>query len=292
MKDVEFMENTFKLLGFQVDSYKNLCTSEFERILSDTSRVLAEKDFDCFVFAISTHGHEQEEADKARGFTVRDHAVQMFDGEYYSTGQILEYFSYQKCKALRGKPKLFFIQACRNSLTDASKPGGGFDHGINVDQQSDVGKGSCGGSKINHHSQGKKLNPDIGVQANSLGSGDVAHHPQAVRLSQEKNVITTVPCHNDMLVMFASPQGHYGVRNEDMGSYLLKNLYQSVEHFYGNGKLENNDTNFLEVLRHVTELMTSRTYFGAKKYTNVPCIVHKLSKDIVFTSGEKMTKST
>ncbi|XP_062619382.1 uncharacterized protein LOC134280950, partial [Saccostrea cucullata] len=131
-------------------------------------------------------------------------------------------------------------------------------------------------------------NNGSGVQKNCLGSGDVVDPARGIRLFHEKNVITRVPCHNDMLIMFASPQGLYAVRNLEMGSYLLKNLYEAVEQFYGNGKLENNNTNFLDVLRHVAALMTSKTYFGDKEYTNVPCIVHKLSKDIIFTQGMSM----
>ncbi|XP_061176802.1 uncharacterized protein LOC133185525 isoform X2 [Saccostrea echinata] len=330
--DVKYMKKTFKRLGFKVVSYENVYTSDFERILSETSTDPAVKDFDCFVFAISTHGLELEEVDKERGFTVREHAVQMFDGEYYSTSEILEYFSYGKCKALRGKPKLFFIQACRIPETEASEEqrlsGIGFDHGTSAHKYSG-GENEPGGDKTDYQgsddisekelvikeedvsdtdieededkqggyrppppvASGQKQSEENNgseVQANRLGSGDVVDPPRGIRLSQEKNIITPVPCHNDMLVMFASPQGLYAVRNLDMGSYLLKYLYEAVEQFYGNGKLENNKTNFLEVLRHVTEKMTSKTYFGSKQYTNVPCIVHKLSKDIVFTQGETM----
>ncbi|XP_062601338.1 uncharacterized protein LOC134263050 isoform X2 [Saccostrea cucullata] len=328
--DVKYMKKTFKRLGFQVVSYENVYTSDFELILSEISEDPALKDFDCFVFAISTHGLELEETDKVRGFTVRDHAVQMFDGEYYSTSQILECFSYQKCKALRGKPKMFFIQACRIPETEASREqrlaGIGFDHGASPPKHS-RGKTGSGGDKTDHQGsedipskelvseedvsdtdieegedkQGSYRPPTVtsvqkqskenngsGVQENQLGSGDVVDPARGIRLFHEKNVITRVPCHNDMLIMFASPQGLYAVRNLDMGSYLLKNLYEAVEHFYGNGKLENNNTNFLDVLRHVAALMTTKTYFGDKEYTNVPCIVHKLSKDIVFTQGKTM----
>ncbi|XP_061177371.1 uncharacterized protein LOC133186111 [Saccostrea echinata] len=414
--DVKYMKKTFKRLGFKVVSYKNLCTSDFEKVLSETSTDPALEDFDCFVFAISTHGVELEEADKERGLTVRKHAVQMFDGKYYSTSKILEFFSC--CEALTGKPKLFFIQACRIPETEASteqrRSGIGFDRGTSppkhsggenkpggdktdhqgsddisekaklVTKEEDVsdtdiekdddiqgeyrppkvsdqacripeteaskeqrrsgtghyqgisahkpieGKNEAGGDKTDYQGsddisekaklvtkeadvsdtdleededkQGgyrpppplssaqkqSKENTGSGVQANLLESGDVVDPPRVIRLSQEKNIITPVPCHNDMLVMFASPQGHYAIRHIDMGSYLLSNLYEAVKQFYGNGKLENNETNFLEILRQVTSQMASRTYFGHKEYTVVPCIVHKLTKDIIFTRGKTM----
>lgn len=65
--------------------------------------------YDCFVFAISSHGMELVQKDK-QGNTVHQHAVEMFDGTYIYTKSILDFFSDRKCKALKGKPKLFFIQ--------------------------------------------------------------------------------------------------------------------------------------------------------------------------------------
>jgi hypothetical protein len=68
---------------------------------------------------------------------------------------------------------------------------------------------------------------------------------------------------------------------------MLKFLYESVEAFYGDGKFSNNRINFLYVLNDVGEKMSSRSYFP-EHYSNVTCVVHKLSKDIIFLKGEQM----
>ena len=64
--------------------------------------------YSCFAFGISSHGIEVKERENKK--FVSHHAVQMFDHDYFYTKDIIEYFRDRKCKALRNKPKMFFIQ--------------------------------------------------------------------------------------------------------------------------------------------------------------------------------------
>lgn len=82
--------------------------------------------------------------------------------------------------------------------------------------------------------------------------------------------------------------GHYAFRNKTDGSYMLKLLYKCVENHYANGRLTQNQTDFLDVLRDVTCQMSEMEFMGSKKFTNVPCVVHKLRKDVIFTQGNNM----
>lgn len=82
--------------------------------------------------------------------------------------------------------------------------------------------------------------------------------------------------------------GHYAFRNKVVGSYLLQLLYKCVEKYYANGCLAQNQTNFIDVLREVSARMSVMKFMGNKEYTNVPCVVHKLGKDLIFTQGENM----
>jgi hypothetical protein len=66
------------------------------------------KNYDCFAFAISSHGLEREE--RKAGSQVHHHCIQMFDDEFIDASQILDYFSPRKCRIMKGKPKLFFLQ--------------------------------------------------------------------------------------------------------------------------------------------------------------------------------------
>lgn len=82
--------------------------------------------------------------------------------------------------------------------------------------------------------------------------------------------------------------GHYAIRNKTYGSYMLQLLYKFVEKYYANGGLTQNQTNFLDVLRDVTTQMSQMEFMGSKEYTIVPCVVHKLRKDVIFTQGKNM----
>ncbi|XP_056016405.1 uncharacterized protein LOC125674712 isoform X2 [Ostrea edulis] len=137
------------------------------------------------------------------------------------------------------------------------------------------------------------LNPAKQVQDSKerVGSGDFVD-VSGVRYTpvQAPVHIISVPCHDDMLIMFASPQGHYAIRNVNTGSFMLQFLYDSVKTVYGEGRFVNNRTNFLHVLNDVAYKMSSLTYFP-QGYKNVTCVAHKLSKDIIFSKGEKMQHS-
>lgn len=77
-------------------------------------------DLSCFAFAISSHGFEMEKKDenakqKKRGkekheIKTKHHAIQMFDGKFVFTHDILDCFSDTNCPGLRNKPKIFLIQ--------------------------------------------------------------------------------------------------------------------------------------------------------------------------------------
>ncbi|XP_062584995.1 uncharacterized protein LOC134246643 [Saccostrea cucullata] len=405
-KDLKYMKKTFKRLGFKVDCHENLTTSKFVSLLNSYSKNKSLKEYDCFVFAISSHGIEKEV--KGKDQVVHHHAIQMFDDEFFDTQDVLDYFSPKACKALTNKPKLFFIQACRipesKATEDQRDAGIGFDHGAGhkqgggepghnkdghdkidyqdnegiSDEESDTEEGEVSDTDIEdsdlecdtdlpttnsqdtdtreeqdtsdvekyleqrqieivrnlkklqnevwqlgrvytqeanketntHKAAGgegalspemeqteDELDPARGIRLHppaEMGMlGDDVDPPKARRYRPTVAPvhITSVPCHNDMLIMFASPQGMYAFRSKEDGSYMLQFLYEAVEKFYGNGKLKDNNTDFLEVLREITAVMSSRLFYGKKKYTNVSCTIHKLSKDIIFTQGKNMTDS-
>jgi hypothetical protein len=64
------------------------------------------------MFMISTHGLEQRNAMK--GGQV-DHALVCADDQLIFTSTILDMFNDTNCPTLKGKPKIFYIQACRGN---------------------------------------------------------------------------------------------------------------------------------------------------------------------------------
>nr|XP_022294681.1 uncharacterized protein LOC111104827 isoform X2 [Crassostrea virginica] len=357
--DLNYMKETFERLGFIVECHRDKTKPEMEKLLNDYSKREDLKKYSCFAIGISSHGVERTEN------AISYHAIEMFDHGYLYTKDVIDYFSERKCAALRNKPKLFFIQACRIPESKASKQerdvGIGFDAGSKAPVPVNPGQGSSADKTDNRQSEDKERFEDcivsypesheivtrmqkeegtgedewdlerahmdnvkslggILVGDNSLKESKITNQNSSASSSQNKDdqlqrganqnkeqtpgdeidppkgtrfdpvLFTSVPCENNMLIMFASPQGHYAFRNETDGSYMLRYLYEVVEKHYKNGGLQDNQTSFLDILTEVASRMSEKTYFGQKMYTIVPCLVHKLYRDIIFTQGKNMVQ--
>ena len=102
-EDVRKLKNLFDDFGFRSRVADNLTRSEMLSILKDT----AEKDFskyDCFVCVILSHGSEG--------------GVYGVDDEIIYIKAITSLFRRDECYSLKGKPKIFLIQACRGIQRD------------------------------------------------------------------------------------------------------------------------------------------------------------------------------
>ncbi|XP_046376833.1 caspase-3-like [Haliotis rufescens] len=100
--DEQKLIKTFTALSFDVKSVRNQTREQMVKLLEKVSRDI-HKDSDCFVCVILSHGEE----DKVHGT----------DGPVEVT-KLLAPFRGDRCSALAGKPKLFFIQACRGTQYD------------------------------------------------------------------------------------------------------------------------------------------------------------------------------
>ncbi|WAR28269.1 CASPA-like protein [Mya arenaria] len=115
-KDFENMKYLTKSLGLEQNNLgheKNLTRDETLKVLEDARNSLITKD-DCqmFVFMISTHGEESAN-NAAAG--QKDHALVCSDDKkIFLSTDVVKRFSDHNCPVLKGKPKLFFIQACRS----------------------------------------------------------------------------------------------------------------------------------------------------------------------------------
>ncbi|XP_060520802.1 caspase-1-like [Cylas formicarius] len=102
--DMFAMKETFEELQFQVQVYNDLSRMEVLKLFKYVSQMDHSR-CDCLVVVVMTHG-------KSNGrIFARDHD--------YSTNEMVGFFSGTRCPSLAGKPKLFFIQACRGETTDS-----------------------------------------------------------------------------------------------------------------------------------------------------------------------------
>ena len=95
-RDLALFKSTFEILGYEVDVHLQLKAEDMFRVISE----VAERDhtpYDSFVCCVSTHGDEEVMYGVDSVGVKRAEFVQIV----------------KRSETLRGKPKMFFIQACR-----------------------------------------------------------------------------------------------------------------------------------------------------------------------------------
>ena len=106
-EDVRNLEDLFDTFGFKpVKVVKNRTAAQMQELLEETS----EKDFarfDCFICVILSHGSKD-------GVLGIDHGSIPVDS-------LTSKFCHGACPTLDGKPKVFFIQACRGTQEDINE---------------------------------------------------------------------------------------------------------------------------------------------------------------------------
>lgn len=102
-RDKEKLCVVLEQLNFEVLVYDDLNFKDVERTLESISAETDHNNADCILVVVLTHGEE--------GI--------LYAKDYpYKTDKIWEPFNELRCPSLAGKPKLFFIQACRGDQFD------------------------------------------------------------------------------------------------------------------------------------------------------------------------------
>ncbi|XP_049836849.1 caspase-1-like isoform X1 [Schistocerca gregaria] len=102
--DRDALRDMFTSLGFRVLCFDDLCHYQ----IRDELRRVADQNHsnrDCVAVAVLTHGERNGQLD------ARDRE--------YNVSELWQPFTARLCPTLAGKPKLFFIQACKGTDTDA-----------------------------------------------------------------------------------------------------------------------------------------------------------------------------
>ena len=109
--DVENLERLWKELGFTVTMNVDSTTADkiYTFLKEVADKINANQDSSCFVCCIMTHGNMGK--------------IYGSDSKSLDIKNVTDLFKRDNCPALAGKPKLFFIQACRgsNQLRDHAK---------------------------------------------------------------------------------------------------------------------------------------------------------------------------
>lgn len=101
-KDEEHFELTFKFLGYTTMVYRNLSSTEMYAKMEELN-ALDHSKYDSLVICVSSHGNQRAIYGSDSVEVKRDEFCNLI----------------KSCPSLKGKPKLFFIQACRLPIVDA-----------------------------------------------------------------------------------------------------------------------------------------------------------------------------
>ena len=101
-KDAESLKDCFNRLKFDVEQIEDATAIEVKAKLKGLCLEVSNED-ECLVICVLTHGQQ--------GYLwARD--------QPYAVDELYQHFTEDKCAPLAGKPKLFFVQACRGNSFD------------------------------------------------------------------------------------------------------------------------------------------------------------------------------
>ncbi|XP_050392534.2 caspase-7 [Patella vulgata] len=304
--DVYNLKAEFLNLGFSVKIYNNLTGPNMDKKLRKVAQKYEHENADCFVCIMLSHGdedinHRQERKDVVFGT----------DGICVSVAYAMNLFSDDECPGLMGKPRLFFIQACRGEKTEKGvdiklvktsvKNSGSGDRQSSkdktdgIDDQPDARPALAEEAPVEKSLKSPDLNPPIQSTSESELEEDEINPPaQSTSESEdeedeidhymqglEKLVTSPSPCYKDSMVMFASPPGYFAFRRQN-GSWFLKSLTTVL-------KQSNKSIDLMKMLTHVSYYMAMKYQSENKKKKDIdgckviPCIISMLTRDIIFT---------
>ncbi|XP_063444348.1 uncharacterized protein LOC134724919 isoform X2 [Mytilus trossulus] len=131
-RDYKRMKKIFKTMGFKVCSFRDQTAKEMLQLADEVAGMEKEhRESDCFICVVASHGVEaQKDTGVHSRSHDREHMIVGVDGKEMSTSDFVEKFEEENCEGLQGKPKFFFIQACRIGRYRGSSEG--MDKGMEV----------------------------------------------------------------------------------------------------------------------------------------------------------------
>ncbi|KAG5670137.1 hypothetical protein PVAND_000419 [Polypedilum vanderplanki] len=174
LKDANDLKNVLEEIGFQTEIFTDFTTKKIRQTLETLARQ-DHSDNDCLLITIMTHGEN-------------DGRIYSSDGKF-SVDELWEKFLGENCKSLVGKPKLFFIQACRGTMTDP-------------------------GTLLK---QKPKLEQLAAYRSDAVDSKPV-----------QKEEYYVIPSLADVLIMYSTAEGYYSFRNPTDGSWFIQALCEEL----------------------------------------------------------------
>ncbi|XP_078696881.1 caspase-3-like [Branchiostoma floridae x Branchiostoma belcheri] len=230
--DCSNLTRLFTFLNFDVKVEPNKSAAEIRHLLRQYSQV-DHGSYDCFILTILSHGVEGQ--------------IYGTDGQLLPVKEITAFFNNRFCKTLVGKPKLFFLQACRGDKMDRGT------------DQTDADSAEPPSTPTEEELLGQMLEESIGLE-----------ETDAMR--------DTLPTESDMLLAYATVPGFVSWRNSQAGSWFIQALTE-VLHQYAPVE------DLLSMLTMVNDKVATR-FQSARKNKQMPAPVTMLRRKLFFNPGQ------
>ncbi|XP_046376844.2 caspase-3-like isoform X2 [Haliotis rufescens] len=324
-KDAMNLKKMFEHLGFEVLLRNNLTGEEMVKTLQ---KVASNIDYDhtqadCFACAILSHGDNEDFPPLQPPYDamLRHDIIYGVDGTIVPTRFLIANFNDECCPELEGKPRLFFIQACRGRDLDDGmditvlrpkvqlknvSAGSGQDTGdalpelpleaLQLEGKSDTEEGKSDTEEGKSDKAEGKSDTEEGKSDTEKGKSDTEEGKSDTEegLAQTKErgesgntvpqyvyTISPSPIYKDFLLMYATPPGYFAWRNKTDGAWMI----QSLTHVLLEEGIT--DVPLMSLLTKVSRRV-SRVKSNARGQMNnkkaVPCVMSMLTKDVYFTS--------
>ena len=232
--DVSRVKTLFHVLDFSVRVKQDLSKQQLLMELDDVA-CQDHSAYDCFVLWLMSYGRSGE--------------VFCSDGDTFSLETLETMFS--ECKTLRGKPKLFFIQASRGIMEDV----------------------------------GGKISPDSDIS--SLNQANRSYEPtegdSVVRSYEPTEGDSVAPKHSDFLYGFSTVDGYVSYRDKNEGSQYVRCFVEAFREHVAHDHI----LDILTVVNHeVSKIDTQRPLSTNRNRTKIckqmPEVRHTLRKKVRF----------
>ncbi|XP_071482106.1 caspase-3-like [Diadema antillarum] len=227
------LKNVFRQLYFNVTVYEDLTSRAIMQCLRALSR-RSHLPYDCLIVAILSHG----ELDVVYGT----------DDEVVAITDLVDLFNPKRCPTLAGKPKLFFVQACR---------GDKFDEGVDDTDSTMVTSSDQAGGTVDSIAQGLHK---MDLEDSSTSSG------------------YKLPTQSDVLLAYATVPGFVSWRNADRGSWFVQAL---TEVFLRSAHSQD----LLSMMTEVNNLVARAFESDSGRYKQMPAPQTMLTKKLFFFPG-------
>jgi len=118
--DAAALVKLFTYLGFLTKCYKDLSADQMRNVLEEAAN-LDHKHYDCVLVAVLSHGSQKlpqnHTNESLNELNISLDTVSGIDDEFMRVSELVQLFVGNV--SLHGKPKVFFIQACRGDMEDS-----------------------------------------------------------------------------------------------------------------------------------------------------------------------------